>query len=50
MAKPTEYKTVRSRILAYAKEIGWIFVPCEEPAGRKGLIFDFRSFVRIETQ
>ena len=27
MANPTEYKTVQARILAYAQEIGWTYVP-----------------------
>lgn len=36
MAKPTEYKTVQSRILKYAQEIGWTFVPREEAEARRG--------------
>ncbi len=35
MPKPTEHKTVQARILQYAQEIGWTFVPRaedEEPA------------------
>lgn len=33
--RPTEYKTVQSRILAYALEIGWTYVPCEEAERRR---------------
>lgn len=36
MANPTEYKTVQVRILAYAQEIGWSFVPREEAERRRG--------------
>lgn len=35
MAAPTEYKTVQSRILAYAQEIGWTYVPREEAERRR---------------
>ena len=35
MASPTEYKTVQTRILAYAQEIGWAFVPREEAERRR---------------
>jgi type I restriction enzyme R subunit len=31
MSKPGEHKTVQSRILRYAQEIGWNFVSWEEP-------------------
>ena len=27
MVNPTEYKTVQARILEYAQEIGWTYVP-----------------------
>ena len=30
MPPPGEYKTVQARILAYAQEIGWSFVPRDE--------------------
>ena len=30
MPKPGEHKTVQARILAYAQEVGWTFVPREE--------------------
>src|SRR5215813_12226977 len=36
MANPTEYKTVQSRIVAYAREIGWRYVPREEAERRRG--------------
>jgi type I restriction enzyme, R subunit len=38
MANPTEYKTVQARILAYAQEIGWTFVPRDEAERRR--VFD----------
>lgn len=34
--RPTEHKTVQARILKYAQEIGWIFVPREEAEKRRG--------------
>ena len=34
--KPSEHKTVQARILAYAQEIGWTFVPREEAEQRRG--------------
>jgi type I restriction enzyme, R subunit len=36
MPAPGEYKTVQSRILAYAQEIGWVFVPRDEAERRRG--------------
>jgi type I restriction enzyme R subunit len=36
MPKPTESKTVQSRILTYAEEIGWQFVPRAEAETRRG--------------
>jgi len=33
MVVPDEYKTVQGRILRYAQEIGWAFVPRAEAAG-----------------
>ncbi|MCL2591632.1 MAG: HsdR family type I site-specific deoxyribonuclease [Betaproteobacteria bacterium] len=36
MAKPTEHKTVQARILKYAQEIGWKFVPRTEAEARRG--------------
>ena len=35
MPTPTEHKTVRSRILEYAQEIGWTFVPRVEAERRR---------------
>jgi type I restriction enzyme, R subunit len=34
--KPTEHKTVQARILAYAQEIGWTYVPRGEAETRRG--------------
>ncbi len=34
--KPSEHKTVQARILAYAQEVGWTFVPREEAEARRG--------------
>jgi hypothetical protein len=34
MPSPGEHKTVQARILAYAQEIGWTFVPREEAERR----------------
>lgn len=36
MSSPNEHKTVQSRILRYAAEIGWIFVPREDAEQRRG--------------
>src|SRR5438093_1707419 len=36
MPAPGEYKTVQSRILAYAQEIGWTYVPRESVERRRG--------------
>ena len=36
MPKPGEHKTVQSRILKYAQEIGWTFVPRSEAEQRRG--------------
>ena len=40
MPAPGEYKTVQSRILAYAQEIGWTYVPREEAEARRGFAPD----------
>ncbi len=37
MPKPGEHKTVQARILQYAQEIGWTFVPREEADRRRGI-------------
>ena len=36
MPTPTEHKTVQSRILAYAQEIGWTYVSRDEAERRRG--------------
>lgn len=36
MPKPGEHKTVQGRILQYAQEIGWTFVPRAEAEARRG--------------
>lgn len=36
MPKPTEHKSVQQRILDYAQEIGWVFVPQPEAEKRRG--------------
>jgi hypothetical protein len=36
MPAPTEHKTVQARILSYAQEIGWTFVPREEAERWRG--------------
>src|SRR5438445_6490859 len=36
MPTPGEYKTVQARILAYAEEIGWTYVPRGEAEARRG--------------
>ncbi|MDP2156636.1 MAG: type I restriction endonuclease, partial [Nitrospirota bacterium] len=36
MSKPTEHKTVQTRILAYAQEIGWTYISRAEAEKRRG--------------
>src|SRR5580704_3761768 len=36
VAKPGEHKTVQARILAYAQDIGWTYVPRHEAQKRRG--------------
>jgi type I restriction enzyme R subunit len=36
MPKPGEHKTVQTRILQYAQDIGWSIVPREEAEQRRG--------------
>ena len=36
MPTPGEHQTVQARILAYAQEIGWTFVPRAEAEARRG--------------
>ena len=40
MPKPGEHKTVQARILAYAKQIGWTFVPRADAEQRRGFDSD----------
>src|SRR5882672_6241105 len=40
MNRPTEHKTVQDRILAYAQEIGWRYVPRPESEARRGFDTD----------
>jgi hypothetical protein len=44
--KPNEHKTVQGRILKYAQEIGWTFVPREEAEKRRGLVRASDQFLR----
>ena len=37
MPKPGEHKTVQARILRYAQEIGWTFVPRADADARRGV-------------
>ena len=36
MPAPSEHKTVQARLLAYAQEIGWTYVPRAEAEARRG--------------
>jgi type I restriction enzyme R subunit len=36
MPRPGEHRTVQARILAYAQEIGWTYVPRNEAETRRG--------------
>jgi len=40
MPAPGEHKTVQARILAYAQEIGWLYVPRAEAEKRRGFDTD----------
>jgi len=44
--KPSESKTVQARILAYAQEIGWTYVPRGEAERRRG--FDHSTPISAE--
>ena len=44
--KPREHKTVLTRILAYAQEVGWTFVSCDEAEQRRGISRDQWSEAR----
>jgi type I restriction enzyme, R subunit len=37
MSKPGEHKTVQARLLEYAREVGWTFVPRGEAEVRRGI-------------
>ena len=37
MPTPGEHKTVQARILKYAQEIGWIYLPSAKTERRRGL-------------
>ena len=37
--RPTEHKTVQSRITADAQEIGWTFQPVRKPSGGEDFSF-----------
>ncbi len=43
MPSPTEHKTVQTRILRYAQEIGWVFVPRDVAERRRGFDADAAS-------
>jgi type I restriction enzyme, R subunit len=45
-AKPGEHKTVQARILAYAQEIGWTYLPRGEAERRRG--FDHSKVTPVE--
>ncbi|MGH8719869.1 MAG: hypothetical protein ACREV0_13155 [Burkholderiales bacterium] len=36
LLSPTEHKTVQARILAYAREVGWTYVPRSQAEARRG--------------
>ncbi|HYJ89397.1 MAG TPA: hypothetical protein VEW46_25270 [Pyrinomonadaceae bacterium] len=40
MKRPGEHKTVQTRILHYAEEIGWRYVPRVEAEARRGFDSD----------
>jgi hypothetical protein len=40
--KPTEHKTVQARLLAYAQETGWNYVPRGEAAAAVAIASDLR--------
>ena len=43
MPTPSEHKTVQARILEYAQDIGWTFVPRDEAEQRRGFDPDTSS-------
>ena len=50
MPKPGEYKTVQGRILQYAKDIGWGYVPREEAERMRGFDPDGPSDERTKNR
>ena len=44
MPSPGEYKTVQARILAYAQEVGWTYVPQDQAERRRGFSFHLDPF------
>ncbi len=46
MPTPSEHFTVQARILAYAQEVGWTFVPREEAERRRGFQSDAKGSER----
>ena len=50
MPTPGEHKTVQARILAYAQEIGWSFVPREEAERRRGFDPEVPPAVRAKNR
>ena len=46
MPTPSEHKTVQARILEYAQDIGWTFVPRDEAEQRRGFEPDASSTER----
>jgi LDH2 family malate/lactate/ureidoglycolate dehydrogenase len=50
MATPGEHKTVQARILAYAREVGWVFVPRGEAERRReGIPLHPKVVAELET-
>ena len=50
MPSPNEHKTVQARILHYAQEIGWTYVPRAEAERRRGFDPDGCDTGRAGTQ
>ena len=50
MPTPGEHKTVQARILAYAQEVGWCFVPREEAERRRGFDPDVQPADRAKNR
>ena len=43
MARTGEHKTDQARIIAYAEEIGWTYVPREEAERRRGFNPNYKN-------